>query len=83
MAVELEKIANLLEEASQKISDLEAKNEGLGEKVENLESELSLAKEAEDHSVNWDEGHEFGSVSSETPYENDNAESKLDNFLSD
>ena len=83
MAVELEKIASLLEEANQEIVSLNETNDGLNGKVSRLEEELSLSKEAADHSVSWGEGHDFGSVSSESPYENDSAENKLDSFLSE
>lgn len=83
MAVELEKIASLLEEANRRIAELETEKETLLNKVKKAEEELSLSKEAADKAFAYEYNTNFGSVSSETPFEYKDSESRLDSFLED
>ncbi len=84
MAVELEKIAKLLEDAYEQIATLESEKQSMETKIDELGNELMLAKEAEDSSIVWgDKNSSFGHVADDIPSYNENAESRLDNFLSD
>jgi cell shape-determining protein MreC len=83
MAVELEKIASVLDEAYNHISELENKNSELESKMAEMEEQLTLAKQAEDNATVWSNGSSFGSVADDMPASYDTAESRLDSFLSD
>ncbi len=84
MAVELEKIASILDEAYGQISNLESEKNSLESKVQELENELMLAKQAEDNATVWgSNGSDFGNVSTDTPSTYESAESRLDSFLSE
>lgn len=80
MAVELEKIAKLLEEAYENISSLENEKAQLSSEVSRLSSEIELQKEAS-AANHWDED-DMGSAVEYTAPEHANSESRLDDFLS-
>jgi hypothetical protein len=83
MAVELEKIAVVLDEAYGQISELESRNSELEEEKRKLEEQLMLAKQAEEEAVAWGNDTSFGHVANDMPSTYENAESRLDSFLSD
>lgn len=81
MAVELEKIASLLEEAYENISTLESENESLKLNNNKLSSEAELQKEAS--ASMWDNANDMGSAVDYASPENASSESRLDDFLTD
>ena len=84
MAVELEKIAALLDGAYEEIERLTNEKSELESKVSELQESLELSKSAShDNGVMWDNGVAFGEVSHDTPSTYESAESRLDSFLSD
>ena len=78
MSVDLEKIASMLEEANQKITELETDKDTLESKNQELEKELELSKEASVMETQWDSS--LGSVY-ENSYDAETPEGKLDDFL--
>ena len=78
MAVELEKIASLLEDAHSTISKLEEENRDLQIKIDN--APMQLEKEASKEYQEWEE---FGSVSTAPTHEESTGEDRLDSFLND
>ncbi len=79
MAVELEKIATLLEEAHATISSLEDEKRELQKSIDNSTAN-PLPKEASEGYSEWDD---FGSVSTAPTHEGSNGEDRLDDFLND
>ncbi len=82
MAVELEKIASLLEEAYESISALEQQNENLESENKELGSQMELQKQASAQGT-WDSDDDMGSAVEYTSPEFASSEDKLDNFLTD
>ncbi len=82
MAVELEKIAALLEEAYENISSLETENEQLKAENSELNGKLELQKEASAQHM-WDSSNDMGSAVDYSTPEAASAEARLDDFLSD
>ena len=82
MAVELEKIAALLEEAHESIDTLEAEKVALQDANSALENKLTLQKEASFNNDSWGDSSEMGSAVDYFTPENASPESKLDDFLS-
>lgn len=84
MAVELEKIASLLDGAHEEIEKLTSEKEELMQKVAELQETLELSKNASDNDgITWDNPAAFGGVSDETPSTYESPESRLDSFLND
>ena len=81
MAVELEKIAALLEEAHENISNLEKENSELKDENAGLVSQMELQKEASVSS--WDNDNDMGSAVDYTSPEHATPENRLDDFLAD
>jgi len=80
MAVELEKIASLLEEAYESISTLEQENVQLKQDNSTLASQAELQKEAS--ASMWDDESDMGSAVDYSSPENASSEGRLDDFLS-
>jgi hypothetical protein len=80
MAVELEKIAELLEEAYENISSLEHKVEELSVMNSELEHKVELSKEASAQN-SWDSFDDMGSAVDYSSPEAASPESRLDEFL--
>lgn len=83
MAVELEKIASLLEDAYENISSLEQERDSLLGKIAELEEQMELQKEASTGGAAWsnDDVYDMGSASDFSSNEHASAESRLDDFL--
>jgi len=81
--VELEKIASLLEGAHEEIAAKDQEILELKAKNEELESAVTLEKEAADHSTTWDSQHEMGSAVDGYTAPDATASDRLDSFLND
>lgn len=80
MAVELEKIAAMLEQAYEDIENLENENSQLKAENSNLQAQMELQKEAST-SNNWEDSNDLGSAVDYSFPENVSSEHKLDDFL--
>jgi len=83
MAVELEKIASLLDGAHEQIEALESERDQLLAKVSEMEEAMSLLKQAEENVTSWDSSASIGGESVNIPSSYESAESRLDSFLFD
>ena len=81
MAVDLEKVAGLLDEAREKIEALETEVSTVKGENANLKKEAALNKEAQAQMEAWDDVANMGSVSQSTPSELMGGEGRLDDFL--
>lgn len=81
MAVELEKIAALLEEAHESIASLEVENAQLKSDNANMHTQMELQKEAS-VSGDWDDNNDMGSAVDYSTGDHATPENKLDDFLS-
>lgn len=81
MAVELEKIASLLEQAYENIESLETENTQLRSDNTNLQTQVELQKEAS-VAGDWDDANDMGSAVDYSSPEHHSPENKLDDFLS-
>ena len=80
MAVELEKIAALLEQAYENIENLENENSQLKADNGELQTQMELQKEAS-AANSWEDGTDMGSAVDYSSPENASSENKLDDFL--